>query len=135
MRRRALVHRRSSSRWWGFHVGYLLEMEEMLFQHFQETLSGEWFRQDIIHPYMQLSDETIFVTQLARLTVLKVHLNVVATNVRSHCDNGCPVELTYKVTCGYTVEIWHDYIHQDEIVFHTLLHLVDGFQTIQLPAN
>lgn len=67
-----------------------------------------------------------------RLTVLKVHGNVVAADVRSHCYDWRRVELADQVTCRYAVEVRHDNIHEHEVVFGPGIHFVHRLETIKL---
>lgn len=58
------------------------------------------------------------------LTVLEVKLNVVTSNIRGHGDDRCTVELTNKVASRYTIQMRHNDIHQNEIVFLPILDFV-----------
>ena len=49
--------------------------------------------------------------------MLEVKLNVVTPYIRCHGNNRCPVKLADKMTSRNTVQIWHNYIHQNQIVF------------------
>jgi hypothetical protein len=64
--------------------------------------------------------------------MLEVHGNIIAANVRSHCNNRCGVELPNQMTRGDTIKVWHDDIHQDQVVLRASIHLVDSFKTIEL---
>jgi hypothetical protein len=45
--------------------------------------------------------------------MLKVKLNVIASNVRCHRDDRRPVELTNEMTRRDSIQIGHNYVHQD----------------------
>lgn len=68
------------------------------------------------------------------LTMLEVKLDIITPDIGGHGDNRGPVELADEVASRDTIQIRHDYIHQDEIVLLAILNLVDGLQTIQLLA-
>ena len=67
--------------------------------------------------------------------MLEIHLDIVAPDVRSHCDNRGAVKLPNDVTGGHSIKVWHDNIHQNHVVLHTFLHLIHSFQTIELEQN
>jgi len=48
--------------------------------------------------------------------MLEVHGDVVTPDIGSHCNNRCRVKLSNQVACRYTVQVWHNDIHQDQIV-------------------
>lgn len=66
------------------------------------------------------------------LTMLKVHLYVITSDVGRHSNNGCTVELSNQVTSRDTVQIRHDDVHQDHIILYTFLNLIHSFQTVKL---
>lgn len=68
-------------------------------------------------------------------TVMEIELNVITSDVGGHGDDRSSVELADQVACGHPVQIGHDDIHQDQIVFRTALHLVHGFQAVKLYMN
>lgn len=67
--------------------------------------------------------------------MLEVELNIVASDVRGHRDDRCAIKLADEMTSGYTIEIRHDDIHQNEIILRARLHFVDGFQAVELRST
>lgn len=67
-----------------------------------------------------------------QLTVLKVHGDVVAANIRGHGNDGSIVKLPNQMTCRNTVKIRHDDIHQNHIILRSSVHLVDSLKSIEL---
>jgi hypothetical protein len=67
-----------------------------------------------------------------KLTMLEVHRNVVASDVRCHGYNGRVVELTDQMSCRNAVQVRHDNVHENQVVFPATVHLVDSFQSVQL---
>lgn len=65
-------------------------------------------------------------------TMLEVELDIVTANVRCHGDDGGPVELANKVASRDTIQIGHDNVHKNEIIFGTILDLVHRFQAVKL---
>ena len=65
-------------------------------------------------------------------TVCKVHIDVVASNVGRHGDDGGRIELSNQMTGRDAVEVGHDDVHQDQVIFGSAIHLVDRFQTVKL---
>ena len=49
--------------------------------------------------------------------MLEVKLNIVTPYIRCHGNNRRPVKLADKMTSRNTVQIWHNDIHQNQIVF------------------
>lgn len=64
--------------------------------------------------------------------MLEIELNVITSDVGGHGDDRSSVELADEVACRHTVQIGHDDIHQNQVVFRTTLHLVHGFQAVKL---
>ena len=64
--------------------------------------------------------------------MLEVHLDIITSNIRGHSNDRCAIELPDDVAGRNSVEVWHDDVHQDHIVLHTFVHLIDCFQTIKL---
>lgn len=65
------------------------------------------------------------------LTVLEVHRDVVAADVRRHGDDGGVVELADEVGGGDAVQIGHDDVHEHEVVFRAGVEFVHCLQAIQ----
>jgi len=65
-------------------------------------------------------------------TMMEIHGDVIASNIRGHCNDRSRIKLTYQVAGGYSIQIRHDDIHQNQVVFGSSIHFVDGFQPIQL---
>lgn len=77
--------------------------------------------------------QTCAVTgRLRRLTVLEVHLYIIASNVRGHSDDGRPVKLPDDMAGRHSVKIWHDDVHEDHVILDAFLYLIYRFQTIEL---
>lgn len=66
------------------------------------------------------------------LTMLEIHLNVIAPDVGCHGNDWRTVELSNEVAGRYTIQIRHYNVHQDHIVFDTFLNFVDSFKAIEL---
>lgn len=49
--------------------------------------------------------------------MLEIKLNVVTPDIRCHGDNRRPIKLANKMTCRNTVQIRHNDIHQNQVVF------------------
>lgn len=49
--------------------------------------------------------------------MLEVELNIITTDVRCHGNDRRAVELADEMTGGYTVQVRHDDIHENQIVF------------------
>ena len=64
--------------------------------------------------------------------MLEIKLDVIASNIRGHGDDRRAVKLTDKMACRYTVQIRHDDIHQNEIVFGTTLDFIHSLQAVKL---
>jgi hypothetical protein len=64
--------------------------------------------------------------------VLEVELNIIASDVGGHGNDGSSVELADQMTGRHAVQVRHNDIHQDQIVLGTTLHLVHCFQAIEL---
>jgi hypothetical protein len=65
-------------------------------------------------------------------TMLEVHRDVVASDVGCHRYNRSGVELSNQVARGYAVKIWHNDVHQHQIVLRARVHLVYSFETVKL---
>lgn len=66
------------------------------------------------------------------LTMLEVELNVITTDVGGHGDDRGTVELADQMAGRYTIQVRHDDVHKNQIVFRTTLHLVYSLQTVEL---
>lgn len=66
------------------------------------------------------------------LTMLEIKLDVVASDVRGHGDDRCAIKLANEMACRYTVQIRHNDIHQNQIVFGTTLDFVYSLQAVKL---
>lgn len=66
-----------------------------------------------------------------RLTMLEIHRNVVAADIRRHGNDGRVVKLSDEVSCGNAVQVWHDDIHEDKVVLRACVQLVHSFKPIQ----
>lgn len=64
--------------------------------------------------------------------MLEVELDVITTDVRGHGDNRRTVELADQMAGRYTIQVRHDDVHKNQIVFRTTLHLVYSLQTVEL---
>lgn len=64
--------------------------------------------------------------------MLEIELNIVTPDVGSHSNNGSSVKLTDEMASRHAIEVRHDDVHQNEIVFGTVLNFVDRFQSIEL---
>jgi uncharacterized UPF0146 family protein len=64
--------------------------------------------------------------------MLEVELNIITTDVRCHGDDRSAVELADEMAGGYTVQVRHDDIHENQIIFRTALYLVYSLQTVEL---
>ena len=64
-------------------------------------------------------------------TMLEVHCNVVASDVRGHRDDRCVIELTDEVCGGDAVQVRHDYVHEHKIIFRAIVELVHCLQAIK----
>ena len=51
------------------------------------------------------------------LTMLEIELDVVASDVRGHGDNRGAIKLADQMARGYTIQIWHNDVHQNQVVF------------------
>ena len=58
-------------------------------------------------------------------TVLEIHGNIVTADIRSHGNDWGIIKLSNQMTRGDPVEVGHDDIHQDHIIFGACVHLVD----------
>lgn len=67
--------------------------------------------------------------------MLEIQLNVVASDIGCHGNDGRAVELADKVTSGNAIQVWHNNVHQDQIVFRAFLDFVDSFETIKLQCS
>ena len=65
-------------------------------------------------------------------TVLEVHCNVIAADVRGHGNDWCVVELSDQMASRDTIKVGHDDVHQHKIVLCAGIHLVDRFQSVKL---
>jgi hypothetical protein len=63
----------------------------------------------------------------SRLTMLEIHLYIIASDVRGHSNYWCPIELPNDMARRDSVEVRHDDVHQDHIILDALLHLVYCF--------
>lgn len=64
--------------------------------------------------------------------MLEVHGNIIAANVRSHGNNRRSVELPNQMARGDTVEVRHNDVHENQIVFRSSIHFIDCFKTVKL---
>lgn len=64
--------------------------------------------------------------------MLEVELNIIASNVGGHSDDRSSVKLANKVTCRNPIKIWHDDIHQNQVVLRSILNLIHRFQSVKL---
>lgn len=64
--------------------------------------------------------------------MLEVHRDIVASNIRGHCHNWGCVELPYQMASRDSVKVWHDDIHENQVVLRACIHFVDSFQSIEL---
>ena len=48
---------------------------------------------------------------------MKVHRDIVTANVRGHCNDGCLIKLSDQVAGRDAVQVGHDDIHENQIVF------------------
>lgn len=71
-------------------------------------------------------------SRVRRLTVLEVHGDVVAADVRGHGDDRGVVKLPDEVSRRHTIQVRHDNVHENEIVFRSGVDLVHSFQPVQL---
>ncbi len=69
------------------------------------------------------------------LTMLEIHLDVVASDVGCHGNNRRTVELSDEVTSRHSIQIRHYNVHQDHIVLDTFLDFVHGFEAIKLAKS
>lgn len=60
----------------------------------------------------KVSTHNMALGQLWR-TVLEIHRNIVASNVRGHCNDRCVVKLANKMGGRDTVKVWHDDVHEN----------------------
>lgn len=65
-------------------------------------------------------------------TMLEVELDIVTADVGSHGDDRGPVELANKVASRNTIQIGHDNVHENKVIFGTILDLIHRFQAIKL---
>jgi hypothetical protein len=69
-----------------------------------------------------------------RRTISEVHVNVISSDIRSHGDDGdVRSNLSYKDSCGNTVQVRHDDIHQNQIeLIVACVNLIHGFKSVAL---
>ena len=65
-------------------------------------------------------------------TVVEVQFYIAGSNVRCHGDNRCRFRPPNYTASRYTIEMWHDNVHQDQIVLCAFLDLVDCLKAIAL---
>lgn len=66
------------------------------------------------------------------LTMLEVHLNIIASNVGRHGNDRRTVKLSDKVTSRYTIQIGHYNVHENHVVLDTFLDFIHSFKAIKL---
>jgi hypothetical protein len=66
------------------------------------------------------------------LTMLKVHLNIVTSDIGCHGNDWRTVKLPNEMTSRHAIEIRHYNVHQDHIVLDAFLNLVHSFKAIKL---
>ena len=64
--------------------------------------------------------------------MLEIQLNIITANIGGHGDYGGSVELADQMAGGDPVQIRHDDIHQDQVVFGTTLDFIHRLQAIEL---
>lgn len=64
--------------------------------------------------------------------MLEILLNIITPDIRCHGNYRCFIELADKVACGNSIEIWHNNIHENEVIFRTIADLVHCFESIEL---
>lgn len=69
------------------------------------------------------------------LTMLEIKLDVVASDVRGHGDDRRAIKLANEMACRYTVQIRHNDVHQNQIVFGAALDFVHSLQAVKLLEN
>ena len=63
---------------------------------------------------------------------MEVHRDIITTNIRSHSNDRGLIELPYQMACRNAVQVGHDDIHEDKVIFGSSIHFVNGFQAIEL---
>ncbi len=111
-------------------VGELFEVAEVLFEHVQETFFCEGFGEDVVHAWVCVSCKKLRSGLV--YTMLKVHRNVITTDVRGHGYDWSMVKLPYQMSCRDAVKIWHNDVHKYQVVLGACVHLIHSFQTIKL---
>lgn len=96
--------------------GVLLEMAEVFLEHAKKSFFRERFGEYIVHSYVLLVEVRKVKRVVLVLTMLEIHCNVVAANIRGHGNNWRVVKLAYEMRGGDAVQIWHDDIHEDQVV-------------------
>lgn len=64
--------------------------------------------------------------------MLEIKLNVATANIRRHSDYWCSVNPPDYTARGDTVKVRHNNVHQDDIVFRTLLYFINSFKAVEL---
>ena len=59
--------------------------------------------------------------------MLEVHRDVIGSDVGSHGDDWCRVELTDQMSRRDTVKVRHDDVHQDHVILGTSIEFIDSF--------
>lgn len=67
--------------------------------------------------------------------MVKVHLNVVVSDIGRHGNDGGAVKLSDQVTSRHPIQIRHDDIHQDHVILDALLNLLHSFKTVKLEES
>ena len=62
-----------------------------------------------------------------RLTMLEIHLDVIASDIRGHGHDWRPIELSDDMASRNAVQVRHDDVHEDHIILDAFLHLVHCF--------
>lgn len=81
----------------------------MLLEHIEQGFSSKRFGEYVIHAWELVS--LVEMGGTVGSTMLEIHLDVVASNIRGHGDDRCTVKLPYQVTSRNTIQVGHDDVH------------------------
>lgn len=99
---------------WFHTVRMAFQMTQVLFQHTQQAFFGERLGQNIIHTWQESA--RLLAREAGAFTMLKIHRNIIATDVRRHRYDRGMVELPDQMTSRYTIKIRHYDVHQYHVV-------------------